>query len=113
MLRADADACIAAMRTRKDEQGALVGKKTTRLEPDHVAAALALMCGYFRKKNREPHVVEAARAFGREISKPAVVTDKQKLLVRLERVLEQEEAGRVELAARRVGVVGQYVWRVR
>ena len=103
MLRAEADTCIEAMRTRRDDDGWLVPKKAHSLEPEFVAAALALMCGYFRKKNGRRLVCGpngAAAAFGRaDISRATLVTDKQTQLERLEAVLQQEAAGQIELGA--------------
>jgi len=103
MLRAEAKMCIEAMRTRRDDDGWLVPKRAHSLEPEFVAAALALMCGYFRKKNGQRLVCGpngAAAAFGRaDISRATLVTDKQAQLERLEAVLQQEVAGQAEVGA--------------
>ena len=111
MLRADAATCIEAMKTRRDETGPLHGKKARKDQReqtiDYVAAALARMCGYFLKGNGEPHPTAAARAFGHEIKTPNVVKDWQAKLLRLEALLQLEEAGRAELAARQAGEVAR------
>ena len=100
-LRADASTCIAAIMSRRPSR-----RKAAAMEPAHVAAALALMCGYFRKGNGEPNPSAAAREFGHEISRPKHVTDKVTQLEELEAALQREEAGRAEMAAREAaGVV--------
>lgn len=109
MLRADATTCVEAMKTRCDDAGPLLSKKARKDQReqtvDYVAAALSLMCGYYRKDNGAPHPTAAARGFGHEISRPTVVTDKQALLLRLEVILQREEAGRAELVARQAGEI--------
>ena len=111
MLLAEAETCISAMRTRRDDDGWIVPKKAHSLEPEYVAAALANMCGYFRKKNGQrlvcgPH--GAAAAFGRPgTSRATLVTDKQAQLERLEIVLRQEAAGRANMEATAAGVTDE------
>lgn len=111
MLLAEAETCISAMRTRRDDDGWIVPKKAHSLEPEYLAAALANMCGYFRKKNGQrlvcgPH--GAAAAFGRPgTSRATLVTDKQAQLERLEIVLRQEAAGRANVEATAAGVADE------
>lgn len=93
MLLADAETCIKAMRGRRDDAGWLVERKAHTIEPGYVAAALALMCGYFRKKNGTTLVCGpsgAAAAFGHEAKRADHVTDKMARLERLEAVLRIE-----------------------
>ena len=96
LLLSDAAKCMHAMRSRRDDRGPL-GTHIDEIEPAYVAAALALICGYFRKKNGSPHVLNAARAFGRADVFQPVVTKKIELLRRLEAVLETECADGAEL----------------
>ena len=75
------------------------------MEPAHVAAALALMGGYYRKANNTPNASAAAQAFEHDVGRPSSVTDKVKALEELEAALQREEAGRAEMAARAAGDV--------
>ena len=106
MLLANAEKCIEAMRTRRDDAGWIVGRKAHKIEPAYVAAALALMCGHFRKKNGTWLVCGpngAAAAFGHEVSRATLVTDKKEQLERLEAVLKVEAAGRAAAQAQAAG----------
>ena len=106
MLLAEAERCIQAMRTRRDDAGWIVGRKAHTIEPAYVAAALALMCRYFRKRNGTWLVCGsngAAAAFGHEVSRATLVTDKLRQLERLEALLKTEAAGRAAAEAQAAG----------
>ena len=76
-----ADGCIQLMHDVWD------GYIKERAQPTYVAAALALLLGFHRKKNGKPNPTDAARAFGIEISRPSAVTQWFEQLEQLEQAL--------------------------
>ena len=86
-LLADASKCIEAMSSHVDGSGQpiLTSHNKQRAEPAYVAAALALLLGFYRKKNVTINPTDAARAFAVEISRPSAVTQWIQQLEKLER----------------------------
>ena len=61
---------------------------TARVQFPYIAAALAIMCGYFRKKNKKPNYCAAAAAFGMWTQHPVSVRDWVTCLSLLEKGIE-------------------------
>ena len=102
-LLQDARVCLAKMKGKCDVTGKLILDERatdTKLEVSraYVAAALALLCGRFMKKNGKPNPSVAAEACGRRTKNPLLVTDWQDKLERLEAVLAHEDAGTMQLS---------------
>ena len=94
-LLADADNCIALMTGRCDVNGEMILEKSAAGgEPtrEYVAAALALECGYFHKKNGKQNPSAAARELGKPTKDPSLVTRWVEKLTRLEASLMHESA---------------------
>lgn len=84
-LLSDARKCIDAIMERRSGK-----RKAAALEPAHVAAALALMLGYYQKQNGTANPSDAARGFEHPISRPSIVTEKVQQLEELEAMLQHE-----------------------
>lgn len=89
---ADAGACLERMKEGQcDVHGEVIlSERASDVQPAHVAAALALICGYYSKQNGTPNPSAAAEAFGQPTSRPAKVTEWVEKLRRLEAVLDRE-----------------------
>lgn len=87
---AEANKCLAMMRQQRDVEGRFIlDEQSTDVQPAHVAAAIALLCGYYTKKNGTLNPSAAADAFGHPTSRPAKVIDWMAKLERLEATLER------------------------
>ena len=86
MLHEEARAVLFMMKSR---QGFFCNvAPTARVQFPYIAAALAIMCGYFRKKNKKPNYCAAAAAFGMWTQHPVSVRDWVTCLSLLEKGIE-------------------------
>ena len=84
LLLEDAMSCVQKLRDREET--------VPHVETAFVAAALAIMCGRFPKKNGKPNPSAAAEACGKSTKKPSAVAGWIEHLTKLEEALVQEEA---------------------
>ena len=82
----EAKSCLDKMRDKRDVDDKLILDARTGVQPAHVAAALALLCGYYTKRNGVLNPTAAAAAFGHPTSRPAKVLGWMAKLERLEAV---------------------------
>ena len=93
MLRRSAVFCVDNM---KHGPPPWMMEQNTPYELDHIAAALALMCGRFVFSDGKPNPTAAARAMGHTISRPSMITSWVDKLERLDAKLEQMYARRLK-----------------
>ena len=106
LLREKFAACRRGLKGQRDVDGkSILDEQSTDVQPAHVAAALALLCGYYTKKNSALNPSVAAEAFDHPTSRPGKVAEWMAKLQRLEAALEARDArvtSRPELASLRV-----------
>lgn len=88
-LSLDAQKCIDAMSAHAGDDGSriLSSQNKQRAQTAYVAAALALLLGFYRKKNGKQNPTDAGRAFGVEVSRPGAIIEWIARLEQLERAL--------------------------
>ena len=88
MLMADARTCFFFMISP------LYGNQAPNTCPcfEYIAAALAILCGYFLKKNEKPNYTAAARGLGQPTDNPAQIRKWVEKLKVLERMLDKESS---------------------
>lgn len=86
----EAKSCLDKMRNKRDVDDKLILDARTGVQPAHVAAALALLCGYYTKRKGVLNPTAAAAAFGHPTSRPAKVLGWLAKLERLEAIGYQE-----------------------
>ena len=91
LVLADARECLTRLqegqRDRDDE--VILSARASEAQVAHIAAALALLCGYYTKRNGTLNPSAAAEAFGHATSRPAQVMDWLAKLERLEAVADR------------------------
>ena len=69
----EAKSCLDKMRDKRDVDDKLILDARTGVQLAHVAAALALLCGYYTKRKGVLNPTAAAAAFGHPTSRPGKV----------------------------------------
>jgi hypothetical protein len=97
----EAKSCLDKMRNKRDVDDKLILDARTGVQPAHVAAALALLCGYYTKRKGVLNPTAAAAAFGHPTSRPAKVLGWLAKLERLEAIGYQEATEALRRSMRR------------